>query len=105
MLKTSRLTIRELDVTDLANIHTLLSLPETDEFNTLGIPETIQMTEKILEEWLISQKQNPRDSYIFSIVKNDENCFIGIIAITLGKQNYRTAEVWFKTHKDFWRNG
>ena len=106
MLKTSRLTIRELDFTDLDNIHTLLSLPETDEFNTLGIPETIQITEEILEEWLISQKQNPRGSYIFSIYKKDDTkCFIGLIAIILGKQNYRTAEVWFKTHKDFWKNG
>ena len=57
MLKTNRLNIRELTFADIDNVHELHSLPETDEFNTLGIPETIQTTENILKEWLILQKQ------------------------------------------------
>jgi [ribosomal protein S5]-alanine N-acetyltransferase len=79
MLKTNRLNIRELTFADIDNVHELHSLPETDEFNTLGIPETIQTTEKILKEWLILQKQEPRNSYVFSIDKNDDNTFVGLI--------------------------
>jgi RimJ/RimL family protein N-acetyltransferase len=105
MLNTNRLNIRELTFADIDNVHELHSLPETDEFNTLGIPETIQTTEKILTEWLTLQKQTPRTSYIFCIDKNDDNNFVGLIAMNLGKANYRTAEVWFKIHKDFWRKG
>jgi RimJ/RimL family protein N-acetyltransferase len=105
MLKTKRLNIRELTIIDLENVHKLHSLPETDEFNTLGIPEDIQTTEKILTEWLKLNKQKPRNSYIFCIDKNDEDKFIGLIAINLGKVNFRTAEVWFKIHKDHWRQG
>lgn len=105
MLKTNRLHIRELSFADIDNVHKLHLLPETDEFNTLGIPETITTTEKILREWLVLQKEEPRNSYIFSIDKNDDNSFIGLIAINLGKVNYRTAEVWFKIHKDFWSKG
>jgi len=105
MLKTNRLNIRELTFADIDNVHELHSLPETDEFNTLGIPETIQATEKILDEWLTVQKQEPRNSYVFGIDKNEDNCFIGLIALNLGKVNYRTAEVWFKIHKNFWRKG
>jgi ribosomal-protein-alanine N-acetyltransferase len=105
MLKTTRLNIRELTFADIDNVHKLHSLPETDEFNTLGIPENIQTTENILNEWLIRQKQEPRNSYIFCIEKNDDNEFIGLIAINLGKVNYKTAEVWFKIHKDYWRQG
>jgi ribosomal-protein-alanine N-acetyltransferase len=105
MLKTDRLNIRELTFADIVNVHELLSLPETDEFNTLGIPETIQTTEKILKEWLIPQKQHSRNSYVFNIDKNDDNSFVGLIALNLGKANYQTAEVWFKVHKDFWRKG
>ncbi len=105
MLKTNRLNIRELTFADIDNVHKLHSLPETDEFNTLGIPENIQATENILNEWLIIQKQEPRNSYIFGIDKNDNNEFIGLIAINLGKVNYRTAELWFKIHKDHWRQG
>lgn len=105
MLKTNRLNIRELTFADIDNVHELHSLPETDKFNTLGIPETIQTTEKILDEWLTVQKQEPRNSYVFSIDKIEDNCFIGLIALNLGKVNYRTAEVWFKIHKNFWRKG
>ena len=105
MLQTKRLNIRELEWIDIDNIHQLHSLPETDEFNTLGIPETIEVTEKILSEWLNAQNQLPRNAYIFGIDLKNENEFIGLIAINLGKINYKTAEVWFKIHKDFWRKG
>ncbi len=105
MLHTKRLNIRELELTDINNVHQLHSLPETDEFNTLGIPETIQVTEKILSEWLNQKKQQPRNSYVLGIELKDGEKFIGLIAISLGKQNYRTAEIWFKVHKDFWRKG
>ena len=105
MLHTKRLNIRELELTDINNVHLLHSLPETDEFNTLGIPETIQVTEKILSEWLNQKKQQPRNSYVLGIELKEGEKFIGLIAINLGKQNYRIAEVWFKIHKDFWRKG
>lgn len=105
MLKTERLNIRELSLADIDNVHNLHSLPETDEYNTLGIPENIQTTERILNEWLVLQKQSPRNSYVFCICKKDRNEFIGLIAIVLGKAKYKTAEVWFKTHKDHWRQG
>jgi ribosomal-protein-alanine N-acetyltransferase len=105
MLKTNRLNIRKLTFAGIDNVHKLHSLPETDEFNTLGIPENIQTTENILIDWLIIQKQEPRNSYIFGIDKNDHNEFIGLIAINLGKVNYKTAEVWFKIHKNYWRQG
>lgn len=105
MLKTHRLNIRELELKDISNVHQLHSLPETDEFNALGSPETIQITEKILSEWLNGQNQRPRVSYVFGIDLRDSEKFIGLIAINLGKKNYRTAEVWFKVHKDFWRKG
>ncbi len=105
ILKTTRLIIRELESNDLDQIHNLLSSPETDEFNTMGIPESIQVSEKLVADWLTTQKQEPRDSYIFCMDLNDTKQFIGLIALILGKKKYRSAEVWFKIHKDFWRNG
>lgn len=106
MLHTERLLLRELTALDLEPIHALLSLPETDEFNTLGIPETIQVTENYLNELFAAQLGEPRASYVLAIESNDERrTFIGLIALHLGKPKYRTAEVWFKIHKDFWSKG
>jgi ribosomal-protein-alanine N-acetyltransferase len=104
-LQTDRLNLRQLSVTDVYKIHELHSVPESDQFNTLGIPETIQTTEGIVNEWLVEQNAIPRTSYVFCIDKNETKQFIGLIALKLGKPNFRTAEVWYKIHRDYWRQG
>lgn len=105
MINTKRLFFRTISLIDLEDIHRLHSLPETDKFNTLGMPEGIETTKKILAEWITAQKQNPRKTFIFTINLIETNQLIGLIAINLGKPIYRTAEVWYKTHKDYWGNG
>lgn len=103
-LKTERLILKELDFEDVDNIHTLHSLPETDEFNTMGIPENREVTEKLVADWMEAQKKEPRNRYTFKIEVN--NNFIGLIGLkNLGTPNYRSGEVWYKLHKDFWGNG
>ncbi|KAA5532446.1 GNAT family N-acetyltransferase [Taibaiella lutea] len=105
MLQTERLNIRELQSGDLHNIHALHSLPETDEFNTLGIPENLQVTEELLNNWLAEKYPEPRSQYVFCIELNESNRFIGLIAINKGRPKLRRAEVWFKIHKDYWNRG
>lgn len=104
MLKSDRLNIRELNLTDLNNIHQLHSLPETDKFNTLGIPDSIDVTKALLEEWIRSTGTT-RDSFVFGIELKDSREFIGLIALNLGKPKYKSGEVWFKIHKNFWNRG
>lgn len=105
MLETSRLNLKEITLSELNLVHELHSLPETDEFNTLGIPENIGVTEKIMTGWLANQQIEPRPAYVFSIYLKDSGQFAGLMGIKLGKLNYHTAEVWYKLHKDFWGNG
>jgi RimJ/RimL family protein N-acetyltransferase len=105
LVQTDRLILRDITLTDLDNIHRLLCLPATDEFNTLGIPDSILKTKNIVQEWLTGQNQRPRTSYILSIDSIDSKKFIGLIALILGKENFKTAEVWYKIHVDYWRKG
>jgi len=103
-LNTERLILKELDLKDLHDIHTLHSLPETDEFNTMGIPSDMGVTERLLADWLGMQELEPRTRYTFKIECNDQ--FVGLIGLkNLGTPNYRSGEVWYKLHKDFWGNG
>ena len=81
-LITEKFIIRDLLPTDLANIHQLHSQPDTDQFNTLGIPQTIQTTESILNTWLKNQIASPRTSYVFCIELAGSSEFIGLIALT-----------------------
>lgn len=104
MLKTERLTLTELDLKDLPKIHELHSLPETDEFNTMGIPADIHVTERLLADWIGIRELEPRMKYVFKIEDVDRN-FIGLIGLNMGKPNYLTGEVWYKLHKDFWNKG
>ncbi|MFT4565915.1 MAG: ribosomal-protein-alanine N-acetyltransferase [Saprospiraceae bacterium] len=41
-----------IDLSDFDFIHKLHCLPETDEFNTLGIPNNIEETKAIIEPWI-----------------------------------------------------
>ena len=104
-LQTSRLVLEDLSPLNLADIHQLHSLPQTDEFNTLGIPDSLHTTETIVNEWLAQQEAIPRMSYTFVITLRATQSFVGLIALNLGASNFRKAEVWYKLHPGFWRQG
>jgi ribosomal-protein-alanine N-acetyltransferase len=44
-------------------------------------------------------------SYTFIIKLVQTNQFIGLIALNLGKPNFKIAEVWYKLHTAYWRQG
>lgn len=104
-LKSTRLLLEELCPEDAAAIHELHSIPQVDRFNTLGIPSSFEVTEKLLATWLKLQAEAPRQSYILKITEADTNSFAGLIALSLGKPNFRMAEVWYKLHPNFWGKG
>lgn len=104
-LQTKRLKLVDLIFADLENIHKLHSLPEVDEYNTLGLPTTIHTTDILLNEWLDQKQLIPRSSYIFCIKQFDTNHFVGLIALVLGKANFKIAEVWYKILPEYWRQG
>ena len=104
-IQTGRLFFRALSLTDLENIHALLQLPETDEFNTLGIPETTLATEKIISAWMDKINQYPPAQYVFCLEHGESNQFIGIAGINLRESKFSSAEVWFKIHPVCWNQG
>jgi len=102
-LETNRLKIKLIKKSDLEKIHELHSLPETDTFNTLGIPANIRETEKVVTDWII--KNEKKISFTFKVELIKRKSFIGLISLNLGNAKFKTAEVWYKFHSDFWNNG
>ena len=100
-LSTERLLIKPIADADLHNVHTLHSLPEVNQFNTLGIPENINVTKAILDKWMTGNTR----SFTFTIGLQTYQEYIGIIGITLGKPKYNNAEIWFKFHPAYWNKG
>ena len=104
-LQTTRLTLREVLLTDLQAIHELLSLKETDQFNTLGIPKTIENTAEWVLGWTEEKKATPRNYYTFSVELTADRSFIGLLALHLGATNYKKGKIWLKLHSNHWNKG
>jgi RimJ/RimL family protein N-acetyltransferase len=97
--------MRDLYLGDLSDVHFLLTRPETDKYNTLGIPESIQRTEYLLTEWIIEQKDQPRMSFVFALENRNNNQWMGLIGLQLKDLKYKSAEVWFKIIPANWGDG
>ncbi len=105
VLNSPRLTFKEINRDALQQVHALHSLPETDRFNTLGLPGSITVTENIVNRWLEAASVNPREQYVFTVLQKDTGLFTGVCGIKMGKINYRSAELWYKLHPEFWNKG
>lgn len=103
-IKTERLHIRSVRLSDLQEVHALHSSPDVDKYNTLGIPESLEQTRDLLCEWVLSSGKSEGKSFICA-VENEDGSFIGLIALNTGREIYQSAEVWFKYQKEYWGNG
>jgi len=104
-LKSERIKLRLIQLSDLELIHNLHCLPETDEFNTLGIPKNIEETKSIIEPWIVENEKDEIKNYTFAIENNITEKFIGLLGLKLWNKKHRRGEIWYKIHSDHWRNG
>ncbi|MGL1889463.1 MAG: GNAT family N-acetyltransferase [Reichenbachiella sp.] len=104
-LPTERLNLRLITWSDLSAIHILHSLPETDKYNTLGIPKNILETKSIIEGWISESNHTESKSFTFAIEEIISEKFIGLIALKVGDKKFKNGEVWYKLHSDYWGKG
>lgn len=104
-LLTNNLHLRSVDLTDLPDVHVLLSLSETDEFNTLGMMRNSNQTKRVVEKWIAASEREEHREYTLTIRGKETNSFIGVIALKCGNEKYKNAEVWYKLHVNHWRKG
>ena len=104
-IETERIRLRLIDRSDLDSIHTLHSLPETDKFNALGIPNSIEETKAIIEPWIKENRSEEIKNYTFAIDNKSNGKFMGLFGLKIGHQKYKRAEVWYKIHSGYWKKG
>ncbi len=101
----NRLKLTEISRADLEDIHRLHSFPEVDEFNTLGIPQSMGDTEAILQPLLEEQRKIPQATYTWKIILEETLEFIGIAGMNLSNDKFRLGEIYYKLLPAHWGKG
>ncbi|MBO9731683.1 MAG: GNAT family N-acetyltransferase [Chitinophaga sp.] len=99
-LTTSRMLFHPVTTTDIPAIHRLHSMPETDEYNTLGIPASVSVTADVVEGWL----KDP-DHKVWRITLKNTRAFIGLIGMVFKTPRFSSAEIWYKLDVAWWGQG
>ncbi len=104
-LETNRLLLHEISWDDLDKIHELHSVPEVDEFNTIGIPANKQVTKSFIFADIEDQFANPRSRFCWKIIVKENSAFAGLAGMTLTNDRFRMGEFYYKLFPEFWGNG
>ncbi len=102
---TTRLLLKEIIKDDLQLVHELHSIPELDEFNTLGIPKDLEETKKVIQSGIDDQRKNPRSEFAWKISLKESGKVIGLAGMFPSNDRFRLAEIYYKIHPDFWGQG
>lgn len=102
---TKRLILQEITWEDLEDIHWLHSFPEVDEFNTLGIPESLQTTKEVMQSTIIDQEAEKRREIQWSIRLDESRTFIGLAGMRISEERFQMAEIFYKLAPAFWKQG
>jgi RimJ/RimL family protein N-acetyltransferase len=104
-LGTDRLILRDVQWEDLEDIFILDSSPEVDEYNTLGIPDSMEVTREHLRPFIEDQKASVRKKYCWTIRMQAGGEFIGLAGMTLTADRFRMGEIWYNLMPSHWGNG
>jgi RimJ/RimL family protein N-acetyltransferase len=104
-IQTDRLNLQEISWDDLEIIHQLHSIPEVDEFNTLGIPENLDKTRNVIQADIDDQKQSARSRFCWKAILKETDEFIGIAGMTLSNDRFKMGEFYYKLFPEFWGKG
>lgn len=102
---TERLQLKEISWDDLEAIHRLHSIPEVDEFNTLGIPKDLEETRILIKPMIEAQSKTPRESFTWKIILKETDAFIGLAGMFPSNDKFKLGEIYYKLSPEFWGKG
>ncbi len=104
-IRSDRLLLKEIKRKDAEIIHQLHSLPEVDEFNTLGIPKNLKETKITIRPDIKDQQKSTRSRFCWKIMLADNDTFIGLSGLFLSNDRFMRGELYYKLFPEFWGNG
>lgn len=104
-LCTTRLKLQLISHSDLEFIHKLLSHEETDRYNALGIPASLEETISMVASWISENQQETIVNRTWLVEDLSNNEKIGLFGLKLSNNKYKRGEVWYKIHPNHWGKG
>ena len=105
VIESNRLILTEVTWDDLENIHALHSIPEVDEFNTLGLPKDIEETREAIRPIIEESKREKRQHISWKIETKESLEFIGLAGMVLTAEKYSRGEIYYKFLPSYWGKG
>jgi RimJ/RimL family protein N-acetyltransferase len=102
---TERLVLNEITWDDLKDIHGLHSIPEVDEYNTLGIPGNHEETRELIRKDVEAKMAVPQRSYTWRIMIKHSRDFIGLAGMILSNDKFKLGEIYYKLLPEYWGKG
>lgn len=104
-LETNRLIIRLINKSDFVFFNELVSLPESNKFNTLKAPKNKSESQERLNNFVLKNEQKEIVSYTFVIQEKQSQLPIGLFGLNLKPKRYQGGEIWYTIHPSFWNKG
>ena len=104
-LHTERLILAEITWDDLDDIHRLHCVPEVDEYNTLGIPASLEETREIMQPFIEAGNQHSQAKYCWRIDEKASGKCIGLAGMILSNDRFRLGEIFYKLFPEYWGRG
>ena len=104
-ITTKRLILREITWNDLESIHNLHSIPEVDEYNTLGIPKNMAETRELIRPDIEAKRKDPQSRYTWRIILQNSGEFIGLAGMILSNDKFKLGEIYYKLLPEYWGKG
>ena len=103
-IQTERLCLREVIPADLADVHEYAADPLVSRFESWG-PNTPEITEKVVHDWLTQQQQWPREEVNAAVELTGEQKLIGVISLRMKNDADRTANFGYAFNQRYWNQG
>ncbi len=101
----SRIELQEITLDDLSFIHRLHSNPKVDEYNTLGIPESKEVTRTFIQSLLDAKNIIPQSRYCWVVRLLNTKEEIGICGFTLSNDRFNKGEIYYNLAPEHWGVG
>lgn len=104
-LHSKRLLLRSISIINLYDLYQLQSNEQVARYNTIGIPTDVNFTQTLIENAVNDTTAFDKTNFWWGITLKGTNQFIGEIGLNLSVTKYKSGEVFYGLHPDYWGNG